>query len=182
MEGQRHREHQLKVDCTAFHSPKSRQSVEFFNVIYNINIPADVVHNPEQRQNALERTRNLLRQDFNGGVSVFYQITGTYVLIHSESGQTMEWVGSFQEELHNPSLVQDFELFDPATFVDTVFPLLNNVEEKLTWNGRDTKWKFDRLQSIIINSQSIVLSTHSVLRIRNLKRKKRKFRNTFDLP
>ena len=71
MEGQRHREHQLKVDCTAFHSPKSRQSVEFFNVIYNINIPADVVHNPEQRQNALERTRNLLRQDFNGGVSVF---------------------------------------------------------------------------------------------------------------
>jgi len=51
------------------------------------------------------------------------------------------------------------------------------------YNGRDTKWEFDSLQSIIINVQSTVVERHRVIRQRRLEqgRRRRKFRQTFDL-
>jgi hypothetical protein len=173
------KQHQLNVDCKRYHSPKSRQSAEFYTVIYDIKLPTHIVHDPELRWNTLERIRNLLYQDFNGGVSVFFQISGTYLLVHSKSEKTTECVGLIQEDIFNPLIHQEYELFDRNTFVDKVFPILQNVEEKLGWTGKDNKWRFDQLQYININCKSIVFKSHSILRNRNLKRE---LQNTFNLP
>jgi hypothetical protein len=92
-------------------------------------------------------------------------------------------VGSFYAGLHNPAVLQDFQLFDRRSFVNIVHNLLETVDEQLLYNGRDTKWEFDSLQSIIINVQSTVVERHRVIRQRRLEqgRRRRKFRQTFDL-
>jgi hypothetical protein len=92
-------------------------------------------------------------------------------------------VGSFYAGLHNPAVLQDFQLFNSRSFVNTVHNLLETVDEQLLYNGRDTKWEFDSLQSIIINVQSTVVERHRVIRQRRLEqgRRRRKFRQTFDL-
>jgi len=61
----RRREQLLTVDCTAYNSVQSNQHRDFYLVEYNINIPAFVVYNREERWNALERIRVLLETDFN---------------------------------------------------------------------------------------------------------------------
>ena len=177
----RRREQLLTVDCTAYNSVQSNQHRDFYLVEYNINIPAFVVYNREDRWNALERIRVLLETDFNPTDEIDYQITGTYVLRNTENNDTREWVGSFYAGLHNPAIIQDFQLFDRHSFVNTVHLSLENVDEKLLYNGRDTKWEFESLQSVIINVQTTVFKTHRVLVDRRLQGRRRKFRQTFEL-
>lgn len=176
----RQRENWLYVDCTSFQSQDLKKSKDYV-VVYNINIPALVVNDPAARQNALERVKMLLEEDFYN-VQVDYQLTGTYWLVNSETGERKEWVGDFYSGLHNAAVIEEFQFFNKNTFVDTVFNILENVEEKLLWNGRSTKWKFERLQSIIINAQCVVPENHRVLYKRQMGKRKKKFRNTFVLP
>jgi len=49
------------------------------------------------------------------------------------------------------------------------------------YNGRDTKWEFESLQSVIINTQTTVFKNHRVLHDRNMQGRRRKFRQTFEL-
>jgi hypothetical protein len=83
--------------------------------------------------------------------------------------------------LHNPAVLQDFQLFDQHSFVNSVHLLLENVDQKLLYNGRDPKWQFESLQSVIINAQTTVRKTHRVLSNQNLNGRRRKFRQIFEL-
>ena len=178
----RRREQLLTVDCIAYNSIQEKRNKNYFTVEYNINIPADVVHNPEERINALERVKNLLETDFEQRDIIDYQMTGTYELRNTETGLLREWVGNFYAGLNNPAILQEFQVFDGHSFVNDVYPMLDHVEAQLLFNGRDSKWKFERLQSIIFNVQCTVHENHKVLQNRKLTRKKRKFRRTFELP
>ena len=178
----RRREQFLTVDCIAYNSIQESGNNNLFVVEYNINIPASVVQNPEERIHALERVKTLLETDFEAGDIIDYQITGTYELRNTDTGLLREWVGNFYAHMNNPAMIQEFQLFDGRSFVNDVYPMLDNVEAQLLFNGRDSKWKFERLQSIIFNVQCTVYQNHKVLQNRKLTRKKRKFRNTFDLP
>jgi hypothetical protein len=135
----RRREQLLTVDCTAYKAVQSNQSNNYFSVEYKINIPAFVVHNPGLRRNTLERVQVLLETDFNPIDQIDYQITGACVLRNTENNDTREWVGSFYAGLHNLAVLQDFQLFDRRSFVNSVYILLENVDEQLLYNGRDTK-------------------------------------------
>jgi hypothetical protein len=84
-------------------------------------------------------------------------------------------------DLFMPAVLQDFQLFDRRSFVNTVHNLFENVDKRLLYNGRDTKWEFDSLQSIIINVQSTVVEGHQIIRARRLGGRRRKFRQTFEL-
>ena len=141
----RDRLEQLKVDCTAFNLRK-----DIYLVQYNVNLPRPIVLNLDERQNALERVRALLILEF-GSLPIEFQITGTYVLKNSETGEERNWHGSFYTGLNNPSVVSDFQLFDRRTFVNTVFQSLNTAEAKFIDHGRGSKWKFEYLHSIILN-------------------------------
>lgn len=171
------RTHQLKVDCTAV-----RQQHNQYVVIYNINLPRDIVRDPTQRLDALQRVRALLISDFSGVNNLSFQITGTYTLRHSETNEVKDWVGSFSTQINNPSVISQFQLFNRQTFVNTVFQILNTAEAQLLYNGRNSKWKFEELQSIIINVNCNVDGKHPVLKKRRLVRRKIRFRNTFALP
>ena len=177
----RRREQLLTVDCTAYNSVQSSQYRDFYLVEYNVNIPAFVVYDRDLRRNALERVRVLLETDFNPTDNIDFQITGTYVLRNTENNDTREWVGSFYTGLHNPAIIQDFQSFDRHSFVNNVHLLLETDNEKLLYNGRDTKWEFESLQSVIINAQTTVFKSHRVLVDRRLQGKRRKFRQMFEL-
>ncbi len=170
----------MTVDCTAYRAVPLDHN-DRLTVEYNINIPSFVVHNPDLRRNALERVRVLLETDFNPTEPIDYQLTGTYVLRNTENNDTREWVGSFYAGLHNLAVLQDFQLFNSGSFVNTVHNLLETVDEQLLYNGRDTKWEFDSLQSIIINVQSTIVERHQIIRARRLGGRRRKFRQTFEL-
>jgi|688.fasta_scaffold05428_20 hypothetical protein len=178
----RRREQHLTVDCIAYNSIEENKKKNYFVIQYNINIPAAVVNNPIGRLEALERARVLIESDFGLNETVDYQITGTYELKNVDTNMVREWVGNFYAGLNNPSIIQDFQLFEGFSFVNTVWPLLENVGAKLLFNGRDSKWKFERLQSIILNVQSTVYENHPLLQKRKLLQGKRKFHRSFDLP
>jgi hypothetical protein len=178
----RRREQLLTVDCIAYNSIQEGRDKNYFVVQYNVNIPADVVQDPLARLNAIERTKNLIENDFGLNENVDFQITGTYELRNVETNLVREWVGNFYAGLNNPAIIQDFQLFDSGSFVNQVWPLLENVNAQLLFNGRDSKWKFERLQSIIFNIQCTVYKNHPVLQQRRLVQGNRKFRNVFILP
>jgi hypothetical protein len=99
---------------------------DYFTVKYNINIPAFVVHNQDLRRNALEIVRVLLETDLNPTDPIDYQITSMHVLRNTENDDTREWVGSFYAGLHNPAVLQDFQLFFSRSFVNIVHNYNNN--------------------------------------------------------
>ena len=176
------REQHLTVDCIAYNSIEENRKKDYFVVQYNINIPAYIVQDPVTRLDALERARNLIDTDFGFSDPIDYQITGTYELRNINTNMVREWVGSFYAGLNNPAIIQNFQLFDGNLFVNTVWPTLENVNTQLLFNGRDSKWKFDRLQSIILNVQCTVDKTHRILSNRGLTRANKKFRKRFELP
>jgi hypothetical protein len=102
-------------------------------------------------------------------------------MCNTENNDTQERMGSFYAGLRNPAITQDFQLFNRQLFVNRVHILLENVNEQLLYNGRDTKWEFESLQSVIINVQSTIFRTHQILRDQNLQGRIRKFRQTFEL-
>lgn len=181
MAGPLERELRLKVDATAFKSSDNNRQ-RFFVVFFNINIPAFVVNDAEQRRDALNRTRDLLVDDFGVRETVFFQITATYILKNAETNDERQWKGSFQTKLNNPSLLSEFQQFRNDTFVEIANGIISNAEAKLLQNGRNSKWTFERLQSIIVNAQCLVFESHSVLQKRSLVRRQKRFRVTFDLP
>lgn len=179
---ERQREIYLKVDATAFKFQNKPTSLPQYIVRYNVNIPARVVYDLEEREEALEKVKTLLQQDFLPTDTVEYQITGTYILQNKENGDTREWVGSFQIcDSACPSVLSDFQTFNSDNFVVTSSEILNQANDTFTENGKSSKWTFDSLQSIVFNISVVVDGRHSVLEKRNLKRRKQ-FRNTFDLP
>lgn len=164
----------LKVDVAALDldrfSRPSRQKKKL--LIFNFNIPVEVVQN--DFQNALERVRDFLSRQFAGRQDqVSFQITASYYLIHSETGEIRTWTGSFKSDL-NTGIVADFEKFNENNFVRFVINSCQNIEERLTWTNRDTKWTFDGLRSIIINSQIDVQENDEIFRDLNLQRNVRK--------
>ena len=114
------REQRLTVDCIAYNSIDEKNKKDHFVIQYNINIPAEVVQDPIRRLDALERARNLIESDFGLDETIDYQITGTYELRNVDTNVVRTWVGSFYAGINNPSIIQDFQLFDGNSFVNTV--------------------------------------------------------------
>jgi len=137
----------LKVDTTCL-----KVDQDFYLIIYNINIPQFYLDDRGELTQVLNRIKQLLIQDF-GTLNVLYQISASYILRHSESGETKTWTGSFFARNNTLGVIADFQQFNAATFVIQSLNQLVNVEQKLRANGFDTKWKFDQLLSVIFNVQ-----------------------------
>ena len=127
-----------------------RSDSNFVIVIYNITLPANIVHDVVQRRVNLERANELLIHDFGQNADIYFQVTGSYTLVNERTGATQLWTGSFYaSHLNNPSQIQGFQKFDQETFVDSTFHLLNSAEQILKANGNDSEWTFESLTSII---------------------------------
>jgi hypothetical protein len=133
-------------------------------IFYNFNVTAADVRNLMQRQQVLEKIHTTVNGDFGFDAEIFFAVTATFWLIHSETNQRVEWVGNFYANFdNNPSVIQDFKAYQSDTFVVSSFDLLNHVENILTLNGKNSKWTFESLQSVIFNFQARVLKNHDVI-------------------
>ena len=141
----------FKVDSVIL--PPNRDNARI--VIYNINVPQYMLTPEQTLVLVLERIKSLLVRDFNS-LSVVYQITASYILTHSETGQLKTWTGSFFAKNNRAGLVADFTNFNPISFIATSLDSLEDINLKLQWNGLDTKWEFQQLLSVIYNVQCIV--------------------------
>ena len=144
----------LKVDSTCLKVDR-----DFCLIVYNINIPQLYLNDRGELSDVLDRIKQRLIEDF-GNLSSLYQISASYILKHSESGEIRTWTGSFFARNNVLGVIADFEQFSDATFVRQSLQQLTNAEEKLLANGFDTKWKFDTLLSVIFNIQCKVPSNH----------------------
>lgn len=156
-------------------------NTNFCILIYNITFPAGVVGDPNTRLAHLERANRLISNDFGPNAVVFYQVTGAYTLVHRTTGAVQQWTGSFYTHVaNNPSQIQGFRQFDPETFTQTSFQLLNNVEAILASNGADSAWAFESLSSVIFNVQAKINKNNEIVRTRNIRFNSR-FQRQFNL-
>jgi hypothetical protein len=171
---------ELKVDVLSM--PLKENNVEYFIVIYNINIPIQIIENPTDCEQVLYRVRALLTTDF-AGEQVSYQITASYALVHAITGQQRTWTGSFNARANAPAQLTPFEIFNSNTFVASALEGIDGAERKLSQTIRqESQWKFDHLISIIFNIQAKVQDHHPVIQRRRFPQHGRRAHITFPLP
>src|SRR6266404_6719183 len=151
----------FKVDATIV------PTREYTTVIYNCNIPKVLVDNDESRRDALKIVRQLIITDFpNSEVQV--QLTASYILVDDNTGEEYTWIGSFWSDLNEgPAALTPFFLFNANTFAATTFRDSSNIEEVLRLGGLNSKWKFNRLLSLIVNINTRVQNDDAILRTRH---------------
>jgi hypothetical protein len=167
----------LKIDATSIQTRLNNQNA--FVIIYNINVPQHIVNQPNEFLTTLQDIKNLVAGDFGGG-HVLFQITASYLLEHTETGQLRTWTGSFFVKNNSLAQVSSFIVFNANNFVRTSSLEIASLTQKLTLQNGNTKWKFNRLLSVIFNIQSTVDPTNRLLTTRNLKNPRR--HRTFQFP
>ena len=169
----------LKVDAVS--APIEGHTHLRYLIIYNINVPFEYLEERETTTRAiLVRIKQLLVRDFNQHQPV-YQITASYNLVHSISGEFRVWTGSFSVRDNTPAQITGFLPFDPDTFVDESLEDLEDFEEKLVRApDLSSNWVLNSINSIIFNVQCIVDRESPVLS--NFPRDGRRSHKTFALP
>jgi hypothetical protein len=153
----------LKVDATSVPMERASRTL----LIYNINIPRDVVENDVLWRDAIERADRLIHNEMRPAHALYYQVVATYYLTHMLTGEEQLWTGSFFSRGNSHAQLGIFREYD-NTFIDSVSRDIINIEERLNWFDGDTKWVFDRLESVIVNAQAEVSITQSTLSRRNI--------------
>lgn len=169
----------LKVDAVSAEIEDRTRSN--FLIIYNINVPYQYLDERETTtRNILERIKGLLTVDFRGHEPV-YQITASYNLLNSVTGEFRVWTGSFSVRDNTPAQITGFLDFDPNTFVDDSLENLEDFEEKLERAPElSSNWVVNSINSVIFNVQCIVDDENSALNL--FPRNGRRAHRTFALP
>jgi len=153
---------QLKVDQTALLHNNS------YLLISNINIPSHFI-NQLANNGVLQMVINFIDNDYTNVQNIYYQVTATYTLRHSQSGATKQWTGSFSPAGNVLNAIQPFQLYTLESIRN--LPLVCNVnatETILRTSNLETLWKFESLTSIILNVQALVPFNHPTLLNRDL--------------
>ena len=147
----------LKVDSTILN-----QTNDYWLTLFNVNVPARFVTaandntNPELLNNAclkIIKFVNAFIKD-NQNEQVLFQITACYYIVNTKTGLQRLWTGSFSPRENFAGQLKQFENYNASTFTNVVTRSCENFDVKLTWIGTNTVWKFDSLESIIVNLQS----------------------------
>jgi hypothetical protein len=151
--------HELKVDALSV--PLTDSLRTDYIIIYNINIPIEYFNNAEEGYQVLNKVRNLLLRDFYDSV-VSYQITASYQLRNTQTGELRTWTGSFNARNNAPAQLSGFEIFDNDTFIETSLDHIEDVDNRLT-TFEETKWVLNQIISIIFSVQSKVKYNSQIL-------------------
>ena len=151
---------ELKVDalCVPLNENNPRSD---YIIIYNINIPIRYFLDPEEATRVLNRVNVLLQTHFYN-VQTSFQITASYQLRHTTTGELRIWTGSFNARNNAPAQLSGFELFDHTTFVQVSLDHIEDLEDRLTLL-EETKWVLNQVISIIFNVQSKVKFNHATI-------------------
>jgi hypothetical protein len=159
----------LKGDQTVIFSENERL------LVTNFNVPARIVGgDEEQYRQVLNRIADLLERDHRHPEDterLYYYVTCTYDLVHSVTGETRLWTGSFSPRGNRFAQLSDFLLFERASFVERVQAASNidNVRARLTSGQfQSTQWSYHSLRSIIVSAQAVVTRTNPAIVNRGL--------------
>jgi hypothetical protein len=167
----------LKVDALSV--PTSSSAQTDYIIIYNINVPYVYFNNPTSAVNVLTQIKNVLVRDFLNN-QVVYEISASYQLRHTQTGELRLWTGSFNVRNNVRSRLTGFQLFDPQTFVTLSQEDVEDAPDRLTQAAtQDTKWVLHQIVSIIFNAQSKVPYNSALLF--NFAHHGRRARRTFAL-
>ena len=150
----------LKVDATVL-----QQTSDSWLALFNVNVPAKFVDgsNPTLFNNACQKIINFVDNFiiYNHNEQVLFQITATYYIVNEKTGMQRLWGGSFSPRENIVGQLAQFREYNPKTFTNFVLTSCENFDIKLTWIGKNTVWKFDSLESIIINIQTPILAINN---------------------
>ena len=163
----------LKVDATYLDGSEQNS----FLILYNVNVPSRLIFGDPA--NVAEQVKRFLDVEFPPPCTIYFQLTATYYIVNKQTGFERLWSGSFSPRQNLAARLLPFQNYDNASFVNKFVNACDNVQEKLTWFGRETVWEFDRLESVIVNVQTTAQHGHPALAGHNLR--KQKF-VTFQLP
>jgi hypothetical protein len=126
--------------------------------VTNIDIPSAFF----QEAHLLERIFDFVRREYLPNLVVYFEVTGTYTLLHKDTGDTKRWVGSFSPQ---QAYTLTPHLIFPDSFFPTVRPLLDlrTLTRQLDQLIPDTVWVVDEVKSLILNFSAIVPRTYRVL-------------------
>ena len=172
--------HHLKVDQTVLPLHNN-----FFLLVSNINIPERFIG---QVRPILDRIVQFITNDYgNAASSIDYQLTASYTLRNTNTGELRTWTGSFYPTGNDRASITPFRTYRP-NFVHTVSQDLqwHNITNKLQFNQLDSVWKFESLISVIVNFQGKIAHNHHVFHTKrhwaNNRRRRKRTHLTFHLP
>ena len=156
---------QLKLDITVLAS----EDIDSSPLVLNFNIPVGVVETnvPLTFDQVLTDISNYIVSEFDPS-SVLFQVTATYYLSNTKTGDRRLWTGSFYPSGNHSASLSGFIFlsFDnPQAFVQRVkeYSEPRNVVACLQWGGEESHWIFDGLASIIPSVQISVPKNHNFL-------------------
>ena len=172
--------HHLKVDQTVLPLQNN-----FYLLVSNINIPERFI---DQVQPILGRIVQFISNDYgNATPSIDYQLTASYTLRNTNTGELRTWTGSFYPTGNDRACITPFRTYNSNFIANVSLDLQRqNIFNKLQFNQLDSAWKFESLISIIINVQAKITHNHHVFfskrHFANYQRRRKRSHLTFHLP
>ena len=137
------------------------------------------------RANLTQRIQHFVNREYSEDVIVYFELTASYTLVHTESGATRKWVGSFSPQAN--FALSPLGLFR-ETFALAIAPLLdiNQLARQIGQLIPNTIWNLHEVEALIVNISGMVPLNYHKLRERGLvtqygRRGRRKVKS-FDLP
>ena len=123
--------------------------------VTNIKIPTVSF----QTVNLTQRIEHFVNFEYSENLEVYFEITASYTLVHTENGSLRKWVGSFSP-LQNFSLTQ-LALFRER-FNQTIEPLLDirHLSRQIQHLIPNTHWALEEVESLIVNVSAVVPSNY----------------------
>lgn len=160
----------VKVDFTAL--PFVQGS---YLALINFTLPVDHCSDIPTLTRCIHLIEEYLRTNIAApNVSLGYQVTASFTLVHSITNRVNNFTGSFFNNTNFMNCLSgnQFLPYRPETFQGQLLNFANPQEaaRKLTQAAADldTKWQFSQLISIIVNVQSALPRAHAFIQAHHL--------------
>jgi hypothetical protein len=154
--------HDLKLDVTSLNLEGEQKSL----LCLNFNIPLRTQENYQEFDQVLRNITSFLTEHFLPPLRISFQVTASYFLINSVTGDERLWTGSFfpanRVSLSGPF----FQNFHPVSFPRKLheYTAPENFLQCFSFEELDTEWKFSQVASFIVNCQLTVRDDHQFIR------------------
>lgn len=152
----------LRIDTTAIYNDDNKD----YLTIINFNFPVEIIRDNNRFDTLARLMADWLETRF-GGTNLSFQLTASFLLVHTETGEQRQFTGSFNPRSNQVLSLEgeDFSIFTRDLFLRHVF---NNADEdvlrqKLTRPENNSKWEYHSLVSFIVSCQVSLRANHAFL-------------------
>ena len=154
--------HDLKLDIHVLDAEEGARAI----AIVNFNIPKPVV-SEERYEAVLGEAANFIDNHMllEESDTVSFQVSASYYLKNSVTGEERVWTGSFNYTAADFALLSgpDFLPYERDFFIRKILRCTtdaNHVASCLQWKDKETDWTFVEVCSIIVSCQALLSKNH----------------------